>query len=195
MLDKKQFQQRLQKVEGLVNVIESAADPNVKAGAVELMQLLMELHGAGIERMMEIVFESGTPGGEIIDRFAQDDLAASLLLLYGLHPMNVEERVLQALDKVRPYLRSHNGNVEMLGIDNGVVRLKLQGSCDGCASSALTLKLAIEEAIYEAAPDVTAIEVDGVVEQPAPSGLVQLQKPPSKKGDSSIISMAVSPVS
>lgn len=182
--DKKEFQQRLQKIEALVHTIESAADPNVRASAVELMQSLMELHGAGIERMMEIAFESGAAGGEIIDRFADDDLVASLLLLYDLHPLDIEARVMQALDKVRPYLRSHGGNVELIGIADGAVRLRLVGSCHGCASSAMTLKLAIEEAIYELAPDVAALDVEGVVAQPPPSGLVQLERAPGKNGAS-----------
>lgn len=180
-LDKKVFQHKLQKIEELVRAIESAADPNVRASAVELMQSLMDLHGAGIERMMEIVFESGANGGEIIDRFADDDLAASLLLLHDLHPQDIETRVMQALDKVRPYLRSHGGNVELIGFHDGIVRLRLEGSCHGCASSAMTLKLAIEEAVYEAAPDLIAMEVEGVVEQPPPpAGLVQLGKLPGK---------------
>jgi Fe-S cluster biogenesis protein NfuA len=180
--DKKEFQRRLQKIEALIHTIESAADQNMRASAVELMQSLMELHGAGIERMMEIAYESGAPGGEIIDRLARDDLVESLLLLYGLHPLDIETRVTQALDKVRPYLRSHGGNVELIKIADGAVRLRLDGSCNGCASSAMTLKLAIEEAIYEFAPDVAALEVEGVVAQPAPSGLVQLGRAPGRNG-------------
>ncbi len=171
-LNKKEFQQQLQKIEGLVQTIESAADPHVRASAIELMQALMEVHGAGIERMMEIVFERA--GSDIIDQFGEDDLVASLLLLYGLHPLDMESRLLQALDKVRPYLRSHGGNVDLLSVNEGVVRLQLQGSCNGCASSAMTLKLAIEEAIYEAAPDLVALEVEGVVAQ-ATAAFVQLQ--------------------
>jgi len=181
--DKKDVQQRLQKIEALVQTIESAADPRVRAGAVELMQSLMELHGAGIKRMMEIVFETGAVGGGIIDRFADDDLASSLLLLYGLHPLDIETRVMQALDKVRPYLRSHGGNVELLGVSDTIVGLRLQGSCNGCASSAMTLKLAIEEAVYEAAPDVTGLEVEGVVGESPRSSLVQLEPAPGKNGD------------
>src|SRR5262245_35848337 len=181
-LDKKDFQQQLQKIEVLVHTIESAADPNVRASAVELMQSLMELHGAGIERMMEIVFENRAAGSEIIDRLAGDDLVASLLLLYGLHPLDIETRVMQALDKVRPYLRSHGGNVELIWIADGIVRLRFVGSCHGCASSAMTLKLAIEEAIYEFAPDVAALDVEGVVAQSPPSGLVQLERASGKNG-------------
>jgi Fe-S cluster biogenesis protein NfuA/nitrite reductase/ring-hydroxylating ferredoxin subunit len=181
-----QFQQRLQKVETLVRAIESSTDQKTRASAVELMHSLMELHGAGIERMVEIAFESADAGKQIIDRFASDELVATLLLLYGLHPVDLEARVMQALDKVRPYLNSHRGDVELLGITDGIVRLKLQGSCDGCASSSMTLKLAIEEAIYEAAPDVLALEVEGVTASAGnlpPSGLVQLERKLERKDD------------
>lgn len=166
-----EFRKELQRVEELVRTIESAADPNVRASAVELMTALMQIHGAGIERMMEITFESGAHGAETVDRFGADDLVASLLLLYGLHPVPFETRVMQALDKVRPMLKAHGGDVELLGTAEGVVRLRLDGSCNGCASSAMTLKNAIEEAIYDAAPDLAALEVEGVVDVPQPSGL------------------------
>jgi Fe-S cluster biogenesis protein NfuA len=171
----------MQRVEGLVRKIESLPDPEARAVAVELMQSLLDFHGAGLDRLMEIVSEEGEAGYRIFDRLASDELTGSLLLLYGLHPVPLEERVMQALDKVRPYLDSHGGNVELLGIEGGVVRLKLQGSCKTCPSSSLTLKLAIEEAIYREAPDVTAIEAEGVAEQtPAPSnGFVQIGKRPA----------------
>ena len=173
MLEEKEFQQRIQRVEELVRKIETVADPETRANAIELMQSLMDLHGAGLERMMEITFQTGGPGSEIIDNFGRDELVGSLLLLYGLHPLTLEERVIQALDNVRPYLRSHGGNVELLSVTDGVVRLRLAGS--GCASTAATLKLAIEGAIYDAAPDMTALEVEGVVEQQQPTGFVKLQ--------------------
>jgi len=174
MTGKKEFQKSLQRIEELVHTIESSADPNTRAGAIELMQSLMELNSSGIERILSIVFESGPAGGELIDEIARDNEVESLLLLYGLHPLNIEERVLLALEKVRPYLQSHGGNVELLGVREGVVRLRLQGSCNGCASSAMTLKLAIEEAVYEKAPDLAALEVEGVVEETKPPAFVQL---------------------
>lgn len=170
--------QNMEQIEGLIQKIENLPDAEARASALALVQALMEFHGAGIERMMEIIADSGEGGFAVFDSFAQDDLVGSLLLLYGLHPLPLEARVTQALDKVRPYLDSHGGNVELLGITDGVVRLRLQGSCKSCPSSSLTLKLAIEEAIYAAAPDVVTIEADGVVEQPAvsKSGFVQIGK-------------------
>jgi Fe-S cluster biogenesis protein NfuA/nitrite reductase/ring-hydroxylating ferredoxin subunit len=90
-----------------------------------------------------------------------DDLVASLLVLHGLHPLNVEMRIARALDRVRPYLGSHGGDVKLLGVNEGVVHLRLEGSCHGCPSSTVTMKLAIERAIEEAAPEVVRIEVEG----------------------------------
>jgi Fe-S cluster biogenesis protein NfuA/nitrite reductase/ring-hydroxylating ferredoxin subunit len=176
MLEQKDFQQRMQQVEGLIRKIENLPDAEARQSAVELVQSLMDFHGAGLERLMEIVAEAGEAGYAIFDSFARDDLVGSLLLLYGLHPVTLEERVLGALDKVRPYLDSHGGNVELIGIADEVVRLRLQGSCKSCPSSSITLKLAIEEAIYAAAPDVAAIEAEGVSEQPKASGFVQIGK-------------------
>ena len=168
----------MQRVEELVEAIETWADPNLRAKAVELVQALMDFHGAGIDRMMEITAEKGAVGYEIFDDFAKDDLVGNMLLLYGLHPLDLETRVVQALDKVRPSLNLHEGGVELLGISDGVVHLSLQGNCDGCQSSAATLKHTIEEAIYAAAPDVAAIEVEGVVTSKSASnnGFVQIEK-------------------
>jgi Fe-S cluster biogenesis protein NfuA len=171
--DQKNFQPQTQKIERLLSTLESTSDPHLRAVATELMQSVMELHGAGLERMMEIVFESGASGGRIIQRFGEDELTSGLLLLYDLHPLTMETRVVQALEKVRPFLNSHGGNVELLGVSEGVVRLRLAGSCRSCPSSAETLKNAIEKAIYEAAPDVAAIIAEAPGSAPA-NGLVQL---------------------
>jgi len=130
------FRHDIRRIEALIGDIESIADPAVRASVEALVRALMDLHGAVLERMMDIVADSGAAGAAMIDRFAGDDLVGALLLLYGLHPLDLETRVVQALDTVRPYLRSHGGNVELLGVADGVVRLRLQGSCHGCPSSA-----------------------------------------------------------
>jgi Fe-S cluster biogenesis protein NfuA/nitrite reductase/ring-hydroxylating ferredoxin subunit len=165
----------MEQIEGLIRKIENLPDPEARTTALALVQALMEFHGTGIERLMEIVAESGEAHA-IFDNFAADNLVGSLLLLYGQHPLPLETRVTQALDKVRPYLDSHGGNVELLGVTDGVVRLRMQGSCKSCPSSAMTLKLAIEEAIYAVAPDVVAIDAQGVTEQPSGTGFVQIGK-------------------
>ncbi len=165
--------QRIQKIEALIHKVEGMADDEARANTLELVQALMDLHGEGINRLLEIVSDDQS-GQAIIERVGDDELVGGLLLLYGLHPVELETRVMKALDKVRPYLQSHKGNVALLGIDDGIVRLQMEGSCNGCASSAVTMKLAIEEAIFEIAPDVSELLVEGVVEAQKPPALVTL---------------------
>jgi len=163
LLDDQGLQERAARMETLLGEIESLQDPNARTKAAELVQVLLELYGEGLARMMEVVAE-GEERERIFEALAGDELVSHLLLLHGLHPLDVETRVIRALEEVRPYLQSHGGNVELLGIEGGVVRVRLQGSCDGCPSSAATLKLAIEEALQKAAPDLEGVEAEGVAE-------------------------------
>jgi Fe-S cluster biogenesis protein NfuA/nitrite reductase/ring-hydroxylating ferredoxin subunit len=141
--------------------------------AQELVREVAGLYGAALER---IVRSSGDPG--LPERLATDDLVASLLLVHGLHPHDVHRRVSDALDRVRPYLGSHGGDVDLLEVTGDTVRLAFQGSCKSCPSSAVTLELAVEDAVRAAAPEIGAIEV--VTAEPATSG----GSPPSTRGGS-----------
>ncbi|MEQ1473688.1 MAG: NifU family protein [Candidatus Acidiferrum sp.] len=162
-MSNKEIARQIESIDGMVRALEKTTDPVLRTKAQDLVQALMELHGSCLEQMLEIVRSTGEAGKPIIEKFGDDQLVRSLLLLYGLHPVDLQTRVLQALDKTRPYQRSHGGNVELVSLDDaGVVTLRLTGSCDGCGSSSATLKQAVEEAIYEAAPDVTGIEVPGL---------------------------------
>jgi len=156
----RELKKQVDKIEGLVAHIRSGADPEMRQAALELVQTLMQFHSAGIDRMMEIAADAGDTGWAIIDDFARDELVTNLLLLHGLHPLDLETRVRDALNKVRPYLKSHGGNVELIEVAGGTVRLRLIGSCHGCPSSSVTLKTAIEKAVYETAPDVISIECE-----------------------------------
>jgi hypothetical protein len=115
------------RIEALLAELRAIDEPRARETAEELVRSLLELYGGGLARMMEIVYDSAA-GGELFDRFAADDLVASLLLLHDLHPEDTESRILRALDGVRPYLGSHGGDVRLLGIEDGVVRLRLEGS-------------------------------------------------------------------
>jgi Fe-S cluster biogenesis protein NfuA len=165
----------MQRVEALVQGLERCPDPAARTQARELLQAVLDLHAAGLEKILEHLASTGEAGLALIDGLARDELVGSLLLLHGLHPLDLETRVRQALDRVRPYLHSHGGDVELLDLSEGAVRLRMNGSCHGCPSSAATLKSTIEEAIYAAAPDVAAIQVEGATEPPPQAGaLVQL---------------------
>jgi Fe-S cluster biogenesis protein NfuA/nitrite reductase/ring-hydroxylating ferredoxin subunit len=142
--------------------IQTLLDASSSGGAVareraeQLVREVTDLYGAVLERMMDVTLAADPV---LADRFAADDLVASLLLVHGLHPHDVSRRVSDALDSVRPYLGSHGGDVSLLGVEDGVVRLQFQGSCKSCPSSSVTLELAVEDAVRAAAPEITAIKV------------------------------------
>jgi Fe-S cluster biogenesis protein NfuA len=171
-LESREIPARLERLDVLLKDVEACADPAARARTREILQTVLELHAAGLERILGHLAAGGEAGAAIRDACAGDELVAALLLLHGLHPLDLETRVLQALDQVRPYLRSHGGNVELIGVSDGVARLRLVGSCHGCPSSAITMRQTIEEAILGKAPDVIAIEVEGAAERPsvAPDG-------------------------
>jgi Fe-S cluster biogenesis protein NfuA/nitrite reductase/ring-hydroxylating ferredoxin subunit len=146
--------------------------------AEELVRLLVGLYGDGLAHIMAVLTEGGTAGdGDpgLLERLTDDPLVESLLLLHGLHPLDVDTRIQRALDRVRPYLGSHAGGVQYIGVTDGVARLKLEGNCDGCPSSVVTVQLAIEGAVQDAAPEVSEVVVEGVTEAPAAPGPVLLQ--------------------
>jgi Fe-S cluster biogenesis protein NfuA/nitrite reductase/ring-hydroxylating ferredoxin subunit len=136
--------------------------------AEELVRLLVGMYGDGLAAIMAALAEEGEPGRAIIDRLTADSLVEGLLLLHGLHPLDVDARIQRALDQVRPYLGSHAGGVQYLGVTDGVARLRLEGSCHGCPSSTVTVQLAIEGAVQDAAPEVTEVVVEGMTAPPEP---------------------------
>ena len=150
------------RIEQLLDELHATADPVARERATELLRLVTDLYGGGLERVLTLVQEQ-SPG--LVARLLDDDLVASLLLVHGLHPESVPARVEQALQSVRPFLATHDGDVELLDVDvdMGAVHLRLLGSCDGCPSSTVTLRTAVEQAINEAAPEIVIIDV----EQPA----------------------------
>lgn len=152
-----------ERIDGLLQELGNVADPRIREKAEELVRLLMELYGSALARFLEVIDSTGSTA-EAFDRLVADDLVASLLVLHGLHPHDIETRITRALDRVRPYLGSHGGDVKLLKVTDGVVHLRLEGSCHGCPSSTLTMKLAIEKAIEEAAPEIARIVVEGASE-------------------------------
>jgi Fe-S cluster biogenesis protein NfuA/nitrite reductase/ring-hydroxylating ferredoxin subunit len=156
-------------VEGLLDELESLADPAARDVALEAVQAVLMLYGAGLERIV------GRLGSATATALVADELVEHLLLLHGLHPVGVEERVRLALDGVRPYLGSHGGDVELLGVADGVARVRMRGSCEGCPASAMTLKLAIEDAVLKAAPDVERVEAEENGAGASASPLLQIE--------------------
>ena len=165
------------RVEELLAALRSGRVQDPAPVAEELVGLLVGLYGDGLSHIVAALADQGAPGAAMLDRLTEDPLVESLLLLHDLHPLDVDARVQRALDRVRPYLGSHAGGVEYLGVRDGVARLRLEGSCHGCPSSTVTVQLAITGAVQAAAPEVTDVVVEGMTAPSAPQ-LLQIGRRP-----------------
>ena len=162
-----------ERVEALLAKLRSQAGPQVAATAEELVGCLVELYGAGLARITEIV-GSDEAGPELMHKLAADPLVESLLLVHDLHPLDTSARVRRAVEEVLPQLGSHAGNVEYLGLDEaGVLRLRLEQS--GC--SADTVRDLIEKAVAGAAPEAAGVAIE-MAQPPAEPTLLQITRRP-----------------
>lgn len=164
------------RVETLLAEFGGLADAAARLKAEELVRALVELYGAGLERVVEIVTEAGA--AEVLRRLASDEVVSGLLVLHDLHPLSTAERVREAVEGVRPRLGGHAGDVELVEAgERGVVRLRLRGAGHACPSSRARVVRAVEHAVARAAPEVSGVEVEGAAAPPAP--LLQIgHRPP-----------------
>jgi Fe-S cluster biogenesis protein NfuA/nitrite reductase/ring-hydroxylating ferredoxin subunit len=168
--DDHEARERIARVESLLAGLDDLPAP-VAGRALEAVAALVEVYGEALRRVLQ-------RGGEGLAReLSADELVGHLLIAHELHPVGLRERVLGALEQVSPYLGSHGGGVELAAIEDGVVRLRMQGSCHGCPSSTMTLKLAIEDAVREAAPEIEHIVAESVDEAPPPGALPMAPAP------------------
>ena len=169
------------RIEGLVQTLESTADPASRAAAKELVQSLMDLHGGAIQRILEIVSKAGDSSAGIIKSLATDELVSSLLVLYQLHPDDFETRVLRGLEKVRRFVSSRGASLDVLAVSGGTVRVRIQIGGHSCGSTAREIESAVREALFETAPDATDVVIDGIDDRASPAAFVPLAslQPPS----------------
>jgi len=149
----------MERVERLTAELDAHPDAGARGLAEQLVGAVLELHGEGLAQVLSIVDDDTALA------LSEDGVVASLMLIHDLYPVPLGERVMEALDNVRPYMESHGGNVELLGVEDGVARLRLDGSCSGCSASSATLELAIKKELMETAPDLLGLEVEGIEEE------------------------------
>jgi Fe-S cluster biogenesis protein NfuA len=173
--DTKDLREDMQHIGQLVQEIESIADPAVKASTKILLQSIMDLHGAAMEKALEIVAGAGEQGLNLIRQMGRDPTVSSVLLLYGLHPDDIETRVANAVERISPKLRKQGCEVELLSVSGGAIRLRVETGAHTCGSTAKAVQDSLEGAMYDAAPDLTSLLIEGLDEKPA-SGFVALDK-------------------
>jgi len=163
-----------ERIDSLLSALGTSG-PMAQQRGEDLVALVTNLYGAGLERLIEVLADAGRLDAAALDALAADELVSGLLLVHGLHPYDVTTRVAAALDSVRPYLGSHAGGVELTGVDElGIAHLTLEGSCNGCPSSTVTVSSTLERAVLEAAPEVVAVDVTGVVAPTPAQPLLQI---------------------
>jgi Fe-S cluster biogenesis protein NfuA len=151
------------RVEDLLAGFDADQTPRrARERAEELVRTVVGLYGEGLEQVLTVMHETlGEERSEaVFARLCEDKLIESLLCLHGLHPISLEERIDAALESVLPYVKSHEGNMEVSRIERDVVYLRLSGTCDGCPASSATLKLAVERAILERVPEIREVRAE-----------------------------------
>ena len=165
----------IERFQELTASLERIDDPLARRSAEELIGVVLDLYGEGLRRIFAAMEEEGEATESLRQGLADDGVVASLMLIHDLYPVDLEARVHEALASVRPYMESHGGDVELVELNGGVARIRLNGSCDGCPASSATLELAIKQALDEHAPDLEALEVEGGTGAPGidakPSGM------------------------
>jgi hypothetical protein len=163
-------QEWVDKIEALVREAEGISDPKARTITVELLRAVLDFHAAGLERMLDLVFESGPAGETSIERIAADDLASSMLLLHNLHPDDLETRVNRAVQKLQEVFFSLGAKLSLIAIEPPTVRLQFDSQRTW---SGTPVKSSIEKSIFQAAPEITTIVLEGFKETP-PNGFVPI---------------------
>ena len=148
------------RIEELIAALEELDDPRGREQAKALLQAVLELHGAGLARLLEIIADAGDAGRPIIEALALDEQCRAVLLLHGLHPHDLTSRVGIAVDKMRGLLGAQGIKIEVLSVGEETVRLKLSGNLRN--KHAKASKSEIEQAIFALAPEIAAIEIEGL---------------------------------
>jgi nitrite reductase/ring-hydroxylating ferredoxin subunit/Fe-S cluster biogenesis protein NfuA len=157
--------------------MEGIEDEKTREEVFALLEGIDVLHRQGLGRIFDLIGSLG--GQEAVKRISQDPIVRTLLEMYDLPEADERAQVELALEPVYPYFQSHGGKLELLGVEDGRVRVRLSGSCEGCPGTATTLQRVVEETLREGFPGFKEL----VAEEPppAPKNIVQLGRRPLRR--------------
>jgi hypothetical protein len=166
MIEEQEVHEHAREIERIIREVESITDPDLRENVATLIDSLLSFHAGGIASLMQIIGAEGDKAAPLLRKIAGDPLVANLLLLYGVHPLSFETRVRHAIDRLSSNPTLKSSAIELLGITDRVVRIRLvQQDKHGCHSPQQIDRSAIEEALYEAAPDIDEIQFVDDVQQ------------------------------
>jgi hypothetical protein len=167
------------RIERLLDEIRGMAGPPTWARVEELLRLMMELQGAGLERLLDHAVGAGAEVGDLERRTSGDDLVSSLLLLHGLHPVPLKERVERALAIARERLGLAGDALSLVALErDGVARIHLDAA--GCPSARPSLVQSVRRAVLDAAPELAGVALEGDA-PPAAGKLVTIGPPRDRR--------------
>jgi Fe-S cluster biogenesis protein NfuA len=150
----------LARIEKLIGALEEL-DPAAREPARALLEVVLDLHGAGLKRVIELIDEA--PGGALLlERMAADERVEALLLLHGLHPDDLQTRIHQVLERLHPHVGVHGLSLETVAVSEEAVRIRIHGDVRGKGAKLKGLREELETAVLEAAPEVARVEIDGL---------------------------------
>ncbi|HZQ19350.1 MAG TPA: hypothetical protein VFA90_11545 [Terriglobales bacterium] len=160
-MDGNDFQKSTERIEQLIQRVTSLKDEQARATALDLLQSLMDFHAAALSRVIEVLSGSGE-GRSVLAKLNEDPLICGLLVLYGIHPLPLRQRVDRAVEKAGEQLRKQNATVDLVRVTETSVQVKVQRSKHGCFLSPQKLRFIVEHAVREIAPEIVDIIVDGI---------------------------------
>jgi hypothetical protein len=174
MIDEPKLQQRVQRIAELIGYLDSEEVPaGVRARSKELIESVMDLHGEALDRTLQVLRAAGEPGEKLLGSLAEDPVVSSVLLLYGLHPLDFDTRVKRALEKARPALHQYGTHAELITTRGGAVRVRLHGV--DSSFTARAVRAAVEDELFAAAPDAASVVVLGLEKYAASQDFVPIE--------------------
>jgi len=154
--DEGDFGTRAARVATAVRAVDGL-ETEARDAAHELVAAV-EAHHAAVLRNVVAGLRADEHGAELLYGIVEDPEVYAALVKAGIVRPTLAMRAVQVLDGIRPYLQSHNGDVELVRIDGGVAYVRLLGACQGCGSSTTTLRDSVAEALLTNLPEIEEVE-------------------------------------
>jgi Fe-S cluster biogenesis protein NfuA/nitrite reductase/ring-hydroxylating ferredoxin subunit len=133
-------------------------DPSARAVAEELKEAIEAIHRAGLVTIVRRM-RADEAARRVLFDLVEDPVVHLLLSLHEIVRPDPMTQATKALDAVRPQLQGHGGNVTLVRIEDGTAFVRLQGACNGCSMSSVTLRNLVEKTLVESVSSVTGVEV------------------------------------
>ncbi|MGI9161677.1 MAG: NifU family protein [Mycobacterium sp.] len=159
------FEDLAKRVDDAVTALEDL-DPAARKVAEELQDAVEAVHKAGLVTIVRRLREDEA-ARQVLFGLVDDPVVHLLLTLHGIVRPDPVTNANQVLEGVRPQLHSHGGDVSLVRIEDGTAFVRLEGACNGCSMSSVTLRNLVEEALVQGVPVITSVEV--VKDEPSPT--------------------------